>query len=82
MVITGANSPSALARFPRGEAVHYREHALDLGVPNAAILVEPEATNTGGNIRLAQALLEREGVARRTVMRFSGGADPVPSGRG
>ncbi|GAB3722086.1 YdcF family protein [Nocardiopsis oceani] len=71
MVITGGNSPSTLARFPRGEAVHYREHALDLGVPDTAILVEPEATNTGENIRLARALLEREGVARRTVMLVS-----------
>lgn len=33
VLFTGANAPSTLARFPRGEAVHYREHALTLGVP-------------------------------------------------
>jgi hypothetical protein len=31
IVFTGANAPTTKARFPRGEAVHYREHALELG---------------------------------------------------
>ena len=47
IVFTGANAPTTIERFPRGEAVHYREHALELGVPDSAILVEPKATNTG-----------------------------------
>ena len=34
LVLTGANSPTTIARFPRGEASHYREHILDLGVPS------------------------------------------------
>ena len=42
IVFTGANAPTTIERFPRGEAVHYREHALGLGVPNSAILVNPE----------------------------------------
>ena len=71
MVITGANSPSTLARFPRGEAVHYREHVLELGVPDEAILVEDRATNTGENLRFARALLEREGCAAGSVMLVS-----------
>jgi hypothetical protein len=33
VVFSGGNSPTTRARFPRGEAVHYREHALSLGVP-------------------------------------------------
>ena len=33
LVFTGANSPTTAARFPRGEAVHYAEHAIMLGVP-------------------------------------------------
>nr|WP_248628157.1 ElyC/SanA/YdcF family protein [Nonomuraea coxensis] len=32
------------------EAVHHREHARSLGVPDEAILVEPAATNTGENL--------------------------------
>ncbi len=51
LVFTGANAPTTIERFPRGEAVHYREHALSLGVPDEAILVEPEARNTGRTSR-------------------------------
>ncbi|GAB3703119.1 YdcF family protein [Amycolatopsis oliviviridis] len=58
IVFTGANAPTTVARFPRGEAVHYREHALALGVPDAVILVEPAARNTGENITFTRRLLE------------------------
>ncbi|MFD2474533.1 YdcF family protein [Amycolatopsis silviterrae] len=58
IVFTGANAPTTVERFPRGEAVHYREHALELGVPDGAILVEPTARNTGENITLSRKLLE------------------------
>ncbi|HVV13847.1 YdcF family protein [Amycolatopsis sp.] len=57
LVFTGSNAPTTIDRFPRGEAVHYREHALELGVPDSAILVEPEARNTGENILFTQRLL-------------------------
>ncbi len=57
IVFTGANAPTTVDRFPRGEAVHYREHALTLGVPDNAILIEPHATNTGENITRTRALL-------------------------
>lgn len=67
-VVTGGNSPSTRARFPRGEAVHYRERLLEQGMPDAAILLETEATNTGENLLLARAVLDREGIAPATVM--------------
>ncbi|GAB1820632.1 YdcF family protein [Herbidospora sp. RD11066] len=57
VVFTGANAPTTVERFPRGEAVHYREHAVARGVPEAAILVETAATNTGENIDLTRELL-------------------------
>jgi uncharacterized SAM-binding protein YcdF (DUF218 family) len=63
IVFTGANAPTTVERFPRGEAVHYREHALELGVPDNAILVEPEARNTGENITLTRRLLAGMGIA-------------------
>src|SRR5688500_9683667 len=50
IVFTGANAPTTIERFPRGEAVHYRERALSLGVPDDAIIVETRARNTGENI--------------------------------
>ncbi|WP_207550039.1 hypothetical protein [Thermostaphylospora chromogena] len=50
IVFTGANAPTTIERFLRGEAVRYREKAMELGVPDEAILVEPWATNAGKNI--------------------------------
>jgi uncharacterized SAM-binding protein YcdF (DUF218 family) len=61
IVFSGANAPTTIERFPRGEAVHYRERAVDLGVPDGAILVEPSATNTVDNIDFSHALLEERG---------------------
>uniref|UniRef100_UPI000317189E ElyC/SanA/YdcF family protein n=1 Tax=Nocardia asiatica TaxID=209252 RepID=UPI000317189E len=55
-MFTGANVPTTVERFPRGEAVHFREHALRLGVPDSAILVEPAAKHTPDNIGFTRAL--------------------------
>ncbi|GAA3533585.1 YdcF family protein [Amycolatopsis ultiminotia] len=71
IVFTGANAPTTVERFPRGEAVHYREHALELGIPDDAILVEPEARNTGDNITLSRQLLEARGIEVKSVMLIS-----------
>ncbi|MFF5990899.1 YdcF family protein [Prauserella flavalba] len=68
VVFTGANAPTTIDRFPRGEAVHYREHALELGVPDDVILVEPAARNTGDNIDLSRRLLADEGVEVSSVL--------------
>nr|WP_306471753.1 YdcF family protein [Streptomyces sp. t99] len=54
IVFTGATSPSTRERMPRGEAVHCRERALELGVPGEAVLVEPNARNTGQNISFSR----------------------------
>jgi uncharacterized SAM-binding protein YcdF (DUF218 family) len=62
IVFTGANAPTTVERFPRGEAIHYREHAISLGVPAEAVQVETNATNTGENIRLT-----REALAGRDI---------------
>ncbi|MDX3067823.1 YdcF family protein [Streptomyces scabiei] len=71
LVFTGATSPTTRERMPRGEAVHYRERALELGVPGSAVLVEPQARNTGENIRFSKALLEDAGVAVSSVLLIS-----------
>ncbi|PRX44660.1 uncharacterized SAM-binding protein YcdF (DUF218 family) [Prauserella shujinwangii] len=71
LVFSGATSPTTAKRFPRGEAVHYREHAIELGVPDSAILVEPQASNTGQNIALSRALLAEHGHAPRSVLLIS-----------
>ncbi|MGX1778097.1 YdcF family protein [Nocardia brasiliensis] len=68
VVFTGANAPSTKALFPRGEAVHFRERAIELGVPAEAILVEPRATNTGENIDFTRALLEDRKPVRSVLL--------------
>lgn len=71
IVFSGATSSTTAARFPRGEAVHYREHALQLGVPDSAILVEPDAGNTGENITLSRAILASYGIHPRSLLLIS-----------
>lgn len=71
LVFTGATSPTTRDRMPRGEAVHYRERALELGVPSAAVLVEPRARNTGENIRFSRDVLEKAGVEVSSVLLIS-----------
>ncbi|WP_406735138.1 YdcF family protein [Streptomyces sp. NBC_01108] len=71
LVFTGATSPTTRERMPRGEAVHYRERAIELGVPPSAVLVEPRARNTGENIRFSRALLEEAGAEVSSVLLIS-----------
>ncbi len=71
VVFSGANAPTTVERFPRGEAVHYREHAISLGVPAEAILIEPAATNTGENIELTRRLLTEKEIHPSSVMLIS-----------
>ncbi|MFJ6704581.1 MULTISPECIES: YdcF family protein [unclassified Streptomyces] len=71
VVFTGATSRTTQERMPRGEAEHYRERAVELGVPAEAILVEPEARNTGDNIRFSREVLEEVGVPVSSVLLVS-----------
>lgn len=71
IVFTGANAPTTVELFPDGEAVHYARRAMKLGVPADAIMVEPDATNTGENITLARALLRTNGIQPQSVTLIS-----------
>ncbi|MFD4591290.1 YdcF family protein [Streptomyces rubiginosohelvolus] len=71
IVFTGATSRTTRDRMPKGEAEHYRERALELGVPASAILVESEARNTGENINFARELLTGRGIDVSSVMLVS-----------
>ncbi|WP_328735444.1 YdcF family protein [Streptomyces bobili] len=71
IVFTGATSRTTRERMPAGEAEHYRERALELGVPVDVILVEPYARNTGQNITLSRALLEEHEVNVSSVLLVS-----------
>jgi uncharacterized SAM-binding protein YcdF (DUF218 family) len=71
IVFTGGSSRTTAARFPRGEAVHYREHAIELGVPSDAIRGETKATNTGDNITLTRDLLAAADTPVKSVLLIS-----------
>jgi uncharacterized SAM-binding protein YcdF (DUF218 family) len=71
LVFTGATSPTTAARFPRGEAVHYAGHAIALGVPADAIIIEPRAANTGQNIELSRQALAAADIPVTSVMLIS-----------
>jgi uncharacterized SAM-binding protein YcdF (DUF218 family) len=57
--------------MPRGEAVHYRERALELGVPDSAVLLELRATNTGENIEFTKVVLSEAGIGVSSVLLLS-----------
>ncbi|MGC4772589.1 YdcF family protein [Micromonospora sp. DT44] len=71
LVFTGANAPTTIETFPRGEAVHYREYAIAHGVPADAILIDTQATNTGQNIEYVRALLAEHKIHTRSVILMS-----------
>ncbi|WP_460067093.1 YdcF family protein [Streptomyces sp. YKOK-I1] len=71
IVFTGATSRTTKDRMPRGEAEHYRDRALELGVPTEAILVEPHAQNTGQNITLSRVLLEESRIEVTSALLVS-----------
>jgi uncharacterized SAM-binding protein YcdF (DUF218 family) len=71
IVFTGANAPTTRDVFPQGEAVAYRAHALSLGVPEQAILIEPQAGNTGENITFTRRLLVERGIQASSAVLIS-----------
>ncbi|WBB82147.1 YdcF family protein [Micromonospora sp. WMMD882] len=71
IVFTSANAPTTVERFPRGEAVHYREYAVEHGVPAESILVEPRATNTAENLDYSRLLLAERRIPVRSVLLMS-----------
>nr|WP_237555010.1 YdcF family protein [Streptomyces sp. SID4948] len=68
LVFSGGPNPTAPERFPRGEAIHFREYAVELGVPAEVILVEPNATNTGQNIALSREVMALAGIRPTALM--------------
>ena len=59
---TGGSGNFTTGRFPRGEAHAFAERALALGLPEAALVIEPTATNTAENITRSRPLLEPFGI--------------------
>lgn len=68
IVFSGATGPFSAARLDGSEAECFRDEALREGLPPAAILLEPHATNTGQNLTLSRRVLANAGIPVRSVM--------------
>lgn len=51
--------------------MHYREYAVERGVPAGAVLVEPRATNTAENLEFSRALLAERRIPVESVLIMS-----------
>ena len=67
IVFTGVNAPTTVDAFPRGEALHFTERAIELGVQPEVILQETQGTNTGENFTLTKRLSQSEHIDARSA---------------
>lgn len=68
IVFSGNVGRVSIGTHNRSEASLMKERAVDLGVPESAILLEEESTNTGENLRFVQRLLQAKSVATDSVV--------------
>lgn len=68
VVFTGANSRTTKERYPNGEAVEFRDRAVELGVPVEHIMLETEAKNTGDNFAFTRDLIMAQGATVSSVV--------------
>ncbi|MFJ3405436.1 YdcF family protein [Promicromonospora sp. NPDC090134] len=71
VVFSGANAPTTVEKFPRGEAVHFAERAEQLGVPREAMVLETKATNTSENFTFTRDQLVSQGIDPRSATIIS-----------
>ncbi|HVX57150.1 MAG TPA: YdcF family protein, partial [Candidatus Saccharimonadales bacterium] len=60
--------PTTAKEFPRGEAVDYREIAIEHGVPADQVLTETQSTTTVENFLLTRKLLDSRGVQVDSIL--------------
>jgi uncharacterized SAM-binding protein YcdF (DUF218 family) len=61
LMFSGNTGTFTRGRFARSEAETFAAIAIEKGVPEESILIEPESTNTGENVIFSRRLLERRG---------------------
>ncbi len=62
IIFSGAVGKLSKGKFNCSEAEQFANIAKKMGVPESAILIEDKATNTGENISLTMALLNKNGL--------------------
>ncbi|MCW8329948.1 YdcF family protein [Photobacterium sp. SDRW27] len=62
IVFSGGVGELTQGLFACSEAESFAQIAVDMGVPEECILIEPRSTNTGENVEFTRALLEDKGL--------------------
>lgn len=68
IVFSGGVGALTEGMYAASEADHFADIARQMGVPDEQILIEPDSTNTGENIRFTRALLERQELSPRSFL--------------
>lgn len=68
VLFTGGLGRNTEGLLPEPEAVRFARVAMECGVPEKAILLEPESTNTAENILFTRRLLEERGIAHERIL--------------
>lgn len=68
VLFTGGLGRNTEGLLPEPEAVRFARVATECGVPETAILLEPESTNTAENILFTRRLLEQRGIPHERIL--------------
>ena len=68
VLFTGGLGRNTEGLLPEPEAVRFARVAMECGVPEEAIVLEPESTNTAENILFTRRLLESRGIPHQRIL--------------
>ena len=68
VLFTGGLGRNTEGLLPEPEAVRFARVAMECGVPESAILMEPDSTNTAENILFTRRLLEEKGIPHDRIL--------------
>lgn len=68
VLFTGGLGRNTEGLLPEPEAVRFARVAMECGVPEAAILLEPDSTNTAENILFTRRLLEERDIPHQRIL--------------
>ena len=72
-LVTGSFGRMTRGVFDKAEALVFKDHLVQAGVPEASIITEPEAVNTLENVQFGMAALVRQGVRPRSALLVAKG---------
>ena len=68
VLFTGGLGRNTEGLLPEPEAVRFARVAMECGVPEMAILMEPDSTNTAESILFTRRMLEEKGIAHDRIL--------------